>query len=579
MRFKILFLLILFTLFFFIHRLSTSSQKSLNRQIPIHADPQYLIINESELLKDKIDWTASDAKWQKDIKPKVKAQLEDIRKSLGKGTKDRKLGFSIIVQYMDYPLDIPSENSPYVVMTRRLMEVSEEMNFPVFIPLNGFQWWNQLPELWNWWDSGPDQIEGCQKDKYPTTINDPQGNPEFRCKFPELRDPKFRERFVKGYNPENRWNVEWVNWNTPMKENWRNWGGGPFQIAPIPNLVDHKRTKLSFRSVQRERLEVIYDEIYKKLKGWNEKNKSDLFAGVSIGTEVSLHTAALSTDRFEIFGYRGLQDLFCEKDDPFCAEHADWSPQKIRRGREEIIYRYLNDLGKMTYEKGIPKQRIYTHVWGENIPPDKQYVDYFISAVNLYTRPGLSLYGYADKPFELLSFQEDLKKSGNPAWSVPEFNIPKEGEWEGALEKSFDNDTARAKLIDIYNWKGIKDTEAVPIVQTFLKQEVSRPVCQISEIQSTGENSDDLRWDYLTPDDDAQTTEVVILKNKQSDRKNETKISVPNDAKNFNLKSIALKAGNYFWFIKRTGCGKTVWTTSAPQILQIGNWWERMLSG
>ena len=441
--------------------------KQIIKQIDISSDPQYLIVNESDLLKDKIFWDAPEEKWQKEIKPEIKKRLEKIRQNLGTGTRERLLGWSIIVQYMDYPLDTPSSNSSYVVMTRRLMEVSEELDFPVFIPLNGFQWWNQLPELWNWWDSGPDQIEGCQNEKWKETEKDPDGNVVPKCKFPELRDPEFRARFAKGYNPDNKWNVEWTNWNTPMRENWRNWGGGFFQIAPIPNLVDHKRNRLTFRSVQRDRLDMIYEEIYQKLKRWESQKKLYLFAGISIGTEVSLHTSDKDKSKFEVKGYRGLQDTYCEENNPFCGEHANWSLEKLKKGREEIIYKYLRDLSKEANESGLPKQRIYTHVWSENVPPDKQFLNYFSNAVNEYSRPGLSLYGYAEKPLDLEPFKTTMQKNKNLQWAAPEFNLPKDGDWEKALNAVFDSSNS-AKLIDIYNWNVIENTDAVSILRRFL---------------------------------------------------------------------------------------------------------------
>jgi hypothetical protein len=108
-------------------------------------------------------------------------------------------------------------------------------------------------------------------------------------------------------------------------------------------------------------------------------------------------------------------------------------------------------------------------VWSENVPPDKQFINYFSSSINQYSRPGLSLYGYADKPFELAPFNDGMKKAGYPVWSSPEFNIPKDGDWKKALEAVF-NSEHPAKLVDIYNWSSINNTETIDLIKPLLEQ-------------------------------------------------------------------------------------------------------------
>ena len=128
-----------------------------------------------------------------------------------------------LLEYTDFPLDTPSHNSPYLVRIRRILDLAETVNIPVFIPLNGVQWWNEMPELWNFWDSDGNQTPGCANDEYKIPG---------RCAFPKLTNPEYRKRFIAGYNPENKWNVEWEDWETPMKFNTRNWGGGDVLVAP-----------------------------------------------------------------------------------------------------------------------------------------------------------------------------------------------------------------------------------------------------------------------------------------------------------------------------------------------------------
>ena len=50
------------------------------------------------------------------------------------------------------------------------MEIAEEEDLPVFMPLNGVQWWDEQPELWNYWDKDGNQIPGCMNDNYSSCV-------------------------------------------------------------------------------------------------------------------------------------------------------------------------------------------------------------------------------------------------------------------------------------------------------------------------------------------------------------------------------------------------------------------------
>jgi hypothetical protein len=191
---------------------------------------------------------------------------------------------------MNFPLDTPSTSSAYAVKMRRILAIAEELDFPVFVPLNGFQWWDELPELYNWWDS-----DGTQTDpKFFARQDDPEG---------------FKARFIAGFDPDNKWNVEWSTPQTPMKLGYRNWGGGGFRLAPPPNLSRQSKSALSHRTVQQERLRVILNEIKQKLEEWKTEGKEHLFVGLSIGTEISLNASITPADEFAPYGYRSIQDF------------------------------------------------------------------------------------------------------------------------------------------------------------------------------------------------------------------------------------------------------------------------------
>src|SRR3989344_2161723 len=224
-------------------------------------DPQYVVMNFSEI--NELNWAAPEDEWQTKIKPIILKQLDEFQRALPRGTTQRKLAWSTLEEYMNTPMDTPSQASVYAIKMRRILDIAEETNLPVFVPLNGFQWWDELPELYNWWD--PD---GSNTD--PKFFSR-QDNPE-----------DFKRRFIAGYNPDNKWNVEWQDAQTPMKLNYRNWGGGGFRLAPPPNLVGNPKVEKSYRSVQEQRLRAITSEIAKKYKEWKSEGKEHLFIGLSI---------------------------------------------------------------------------------------------------------------------------------------------------------------------------------------------------------------------------------------------------------------------------------------------------------
>ena len=82
------------------------------------------------------------------------------------GNDTRRLAWSALLEYMNFPKDTPSSESKYAIQARRIMEIAEEEDLPVFMPLNGVQWWDEQPELWNYWDKDGNQIPGCMNDNY-----------------------------------------------------------------------------------------------------------------------------------------------------------------------------------------------------------------------------------------------------------------------------------------------------------------------------------------------------------------------------------------------------------------------------
>jgi len=548
----------------------------------ITSDLQYIVINFSDTFH-YLDWSAPEEKWEKEVKPKATQRLRNIKALLTTGkTLKRQLAWSTLLEYMNYPLDTPSQNSPYIMRVKRIMELAQEEQFPVFIPLNGVQWWDELPELWNWWDYDGNQTPGCANDDYKN------------CRYKKLQDPSYRKRFIDGYNQENKWNVDWEDYKTPMKFAIRNWGNGDIFVAPSPNLADHKRTKITFHSVQKERYEAILKTIASITKKWDKENKLNLFAGISIGTEITLNGALIPGDsNYKPYGYRAVQDFACSFSTPTCGTEKNWSYAELTNLREKVIHDYLNDFVLSAYYMGFPKQRIYTHVWSEASLGELRYMDAIGASVNYFSRIGMSIYGKALNPLGFPLLYTTLQDNGFPAWAAPEFAPLNRDEisWQTALSSTLEDNTDPAKLIDIYNETDILKTPAIPALYQMLQKNPVLPDCQIEETQlitqNFVENPQEIKWKVLA--DQGDTTQASILFWKKNSfpstgNNNITEIKLP-DPTQQTYKLPSLEWGYYFWAIKRKGCDGEKWTISTPHVLfsfpalpEVSfPWWFRML--
>lgn len=307
---------------------------------------------------------------------------------------------------------------------RRVLELSQKTDTPIYIQLDGENWWNARPDLWNWWD--PD---------------------------------------LPGYNPANRENVEWSGWSSDdaLKIAWRNWGQ-QLRIHPPPNLMSAR-----YREECHKKMELLIPVI---LDWWRAlpKTKKDLFVGLKVGWESSIGVNA--------FYYPNGNDLL-EKpaaDDPRTGLDADELPSRgvaqigyaavktagIRKEGKiteadlaEVVRRHLEDLCREAARLGVPREKLFTHVagWKEN---ELLYQ----TGLNKFSCPGWSFYKYANDPARDTGVQFALKKSDAPFWAATEwlFQGPREiSPWRQALEKTLAD--PRCRFVCIYNWNGIQKNE------------------------------------------------------------------------------------------------------------------------
>jgi hypothetical protein len=327
-----------------------------------------------------------------------------------------RLGIGAIFSYL---------NESRVQCKSRVLEflsLAEKYEIPVVVQLDGEQWWDARPDLWNWWDST-------------------------------------RE----GYDPRNQSNVEWTGWGSQhaMKIAWRNWGS-QIRVLPPPNLMSPP-----YRQACHDEMRVLVPLL---LDWWKKlpDDKKSLFIGLKIGWESSIGVNA--------FYYPNGNDLLDrpERDDPREELKADQVPDRgvvasgyaavttaglaksgalQERDLAEIVRRHLDDLCSLAAELGVPRGKLFTHVGGW-----KEEELLYDAAFNMYSCPGWSFYRHATDPSRDKGVQRVLQKSDAPCWGAVEWMLmgsDDEKSWHDAITRTLS--IPKCRYMCIYNWSGIRD--------------------------------------------------------------------------------------------------------------------------
>ncbi|HTO93397.1 MAG TPA: hypothetical protein VMM80_03470 [Bacteroidota bacterium] len=308
---------------------------------------------------------------------------------------------------------------------RAFLSLSGEFDIPVVVQLDGEQWWDGRPDLWNWWDpSRP------------------------------------------GYDTSNRQNVEWSGWSpdSALKIAWRNWGK-QLRVLPPPNLMSHR-----YRAACHAEMRALIPDV---LAWWSSlpAAKKGLFIGLKLGWESSIGVNAFTipggnsllarpesedpqiTIRGELVPDRGLVTI----------GYAAVSAAGLAGGgalREadlaEVVRRHLDDICSLAARLGVPRERMFTHVGGW-----KEGELLYDAALNRYSCPGWSFYRHAADPSKDTGVMRVLSRSDAPYWGAVEWLL--EGsrtlpEWTAALRTTLA--IPRCRYLNIYNWSGIRTNPA-----------------------------------------------------------------------------------------------------------------------
>ncbi|HEV8080256.1 MAG TPA: hypothetical protein VGP43_06065 [Chitinophagaceae bacterium] len=340
-------------------------------------------------------------------------------------TSGRKtaVGVGFIISYLAV---LPEEAATQL---RKYLDLSAKFDLPIIVQLDGEQWWQNRPDLWNWWDK-----------------NKP------------------------GYNPENKKNVEWTDWtsDSAVKIGWRNWGR-QLRVGPMPNLMSPLYRKACH--IEMKKLVSIVMNWWQLLP----KDKKYLLVGIKVGWE-----SAIGVNNWY---YPNGNDLLGqpEKNDPKYGLKVDSLPGRgvkaigyaavstlglsasgklTEKELTEVVRLHLKDLSKACADLGVPRERLFTHCGGWS-----HLETLHSAALNSYSCPGWSFYKYAYDPQKETTTMKALKQSNAPYWGAVEWlydEKAKEGNtekaWASALKKTLA--ITKIKYLCIYNWGGIKNNHS-----------------------------------------------------------------------------------------------------------------------
>lgn len=374
--------------------------------------PRYIFIN-----------TAPNMKWSV-AKPSSfqRKTMEEIVKEV-KAPKNEKmrLGISFIFDYLSTDLDSVAKSLD------RFMQLSQQTGIPILINLDGINWMGARPDLWNWWD--------------PTK---------------------------PGYNPANRKNVEWTDWqeSSAIKISWRNWGR-QLRVLPAPNLASPAVVAAQIEAQQR--LVPLIVKWYQALPA----RQKYLFGGLKVGHEASIGVNAYYYKNGNRYLEQKPNDEGLDPQESYRPEgglsaglaqlgYAAVKTAGIKsRGRitredlAQVVSQYLTTLSRHAHELGVPKHLIYTHQ-GDNFDPWEKHLS-FSAAANDYSLPGWSFYN--TDPARAGDLGDVLDRRATPGWAAVEWYWPgaNKTEWVYNLQRTLTYKNCR--FLTIYNWENMLEKD------------------------------------------------------------------------------------------------------------------------
>lgn len=359
--------------------------------------------------------------------------VEPLAAVATKGTSNLRLGLSFILSVLD------GSEATLAQTLQGLLALSEKHDAPVLFVLDGQNWWNARPDLWNWWD--------------------------------ETRP---------GYNPANRENVEWTGPGPDyaVKLCWRNWGR-QIRVLPAPNLHAPR---------YRRAVTDAMTPFLRQIVAWKNtlpKTRRFLFPGVKVGWEASIGINAYHyPNGNELLNQPPESDpqTGLEKTRDFAgglvplgyaalSSAGRTHPGSVTLADHEFLTQnYLAFLSRLARGAGLKRNEVFTHVGGQYAPYHLHYTHRV--AVNPDAIPGWSLYNTRpDEAGDLGQAVDAARTDG--AWCAAEWltNAKTADGWADDIRRTLGFRNCRS--LSVYNWEGVRSRpEALRGLQTVLNQGV-----------------------------------------------------------------------------------------------------------
>lgn len=303
---------------------------------------------------------------------------------------------------------------------RALLDAAETAMVPVLITLDGQNWWENRPDLWNWWD-------------------------------PEK----------PGYDPANVANVEWTGWSseTAVKVGWRNWGA-QMRVAPAQNISSPKVIEATHAPLRR--ILPIIAAWYARLPG----DRKHLCIGVKLGWEAGIGYNAYHYPAGNTYIERWPTDASHDPQtglDPhkglsggvaqigYAAVKTAGvksSGELTRHDVARAVQNYLAGLAKLAHDAGMPPHLVVVHQGGTYAPYDRHLP--YDAAFNAWSTPGWSFY-FVD-PAEAGPLDQAMGSARRTRWAAAEWFWPGNTaqEWQDHLERTLR--FLDCRYVCIYNW-------------------------------------------------------------------------------------------------------------------------------
>lgn len=367
----------------------------------INNHPQYLSFH-------KIDQPGKNQWYISDPSSVNQASFDEITGAVGTtGHSGRRLAIAYTFEYANFKIEDVAQS------IKNMLELSQKNDVPVILHLDGVNYRNQYPELWNFWDED-----------------------------------------APGYDPLNYRHVERYGWGeeTAVKIGWRNWGS-QIRVAPAPNLASP-----AFLQMQRDCL----SELLPIIAQWYDAlpdDKKYLLGGVVFGWELSAYVQSYyypggnelldkpaandpagGLEASLPLGYAAALELGLQSEGVITAETGD-----------RICSFYMEYLIDLALEYGIAPDRIITHsFWGgeTSYGGGQTGVASISEHIGESVVPGWSFYGSS-----IYEMEEVVGLAGGADWAAIEFKP-----WDltyRLLSQVFDYKGCR--YINIFNWNALRD--------------------------------------------------------------------------------------------------------------------------